>query len=64
MIFGPIFNMESHKKRRDFPQFGNSMTVTRRTALVTAVMKNNRKLFDLLFEQVSVCKYQILIKSL
>ena len=28
------------------------MIVTRRTALVTAVMKNNRKLFDLLFEQV------------
>ena len=28
--------------------------VTRRTALVTAVMKNNRKLFDLLFEQVGV----------
>ena len=31
------------------------MIVTRRTALVTAVMKNNRKLFDLLFEQVVGC---------
>ena len=42
-----------------------TMIVTRRTALVTAVMKNNRKLFDLLFEQVGLvlCKYQTAIKS-
>ena len=42
-----------------------TMIVIRRTALVTAVMKNNRKLFDLLFEQVGLvlCKYQIAIKS-